>query len=71
MKGPRGLGPRRPARAAHPRLPPEAAQRTAEFLGSPRRSPVRGSAQLTLQLQVSLPQLGIPLLDLPAQEFHL
>jgi hypothetical protein len=32
---------------------------------------VRGSAQLTLQLQVSLPQLGIPLLDLPAQEFHL
>lgn len=71
MKGPRGAGTQEPARAAGPQLPPEAARRTAEFLGSRHRSPLRGSAQLTLQLQVPLPQLGVPLFDLFAQEFHL
>lgn len=70
-QGALGLEPRRPARAAHPGLPPEAARRTDEFLGSRSRSPQRGSAQLTLQLQVPLPQLGVPLFDLLAQEFHL
>lgn len=71
IKGPRGLEPRRPARAARPPLPPEGAGRTSEFLRSRPLSPLQGSARLTLQLQVPLPQLGVPLLDLLPQEFHL